>query len=255
MSTTTPGNGARFAARPIADGGTPAAAWIGWGREFQTSNIDDCPGLVVVAPHPDDETLGFGATAAMLKSRGVDVTVVAATDGGGAHPDLSALERTWLERDRRDELRLAMKMLDLGEPVFLGLPDGELASCQTELTDLLVGVLEAGPRGTWCAATWRGDGHPDHEAVGRCAADATARTGTSLLEYPVWMWHWARPNDDAVPWHRMSMPRPDPAALARKRRAATVFRTQLKPCEPGVAAVLPPFVLERLYAVGEAVFR
>ena len=252
---TRSGNGARFAAKPIAGGGTPAHEWAGWGREFPTLDFDGCPALVVVAPHPDDETLGFGATAAMLKSRGVDVRVVAVTDGGGAFPDLSPLERVWLERDRRDELRLATGMLGLAEPIFLGLPDGELSSRETELADRLADVLDAGPTGTWCAATWRGDGHPDHEAVGRCAAEATARTGAALLEYPVWMWHWARPNDDAVPWHRMSTAPLDRAAMARKRRAATAFRTQLTPYEAGMAAILPPFVLHRLFAVGEAVFR
>src|SRR5258705_13606732 len=34
------------------------------------------PALLLVARHPDDETLGFGATAAALQSRGVDVHVV-----------------------------------------------------------------------------------------------------------------------------------------------------------------------------------
>jgi LmbE family N-acetylglucosaminyl deacetylase len=252
---TTTGNGARFAAQPIAGGGTPAHEWVGWGRVFPTLDLDECPALVVVAPHPDDETLGFGATAASLKARGVDVRVVAATDGGGAVPDLSPLERIWLERDRRDELRIATTMLGLGEPTFLRLPDGELSSREDELTELLADVLAAGPPGTWCAATWRGDGHPDHGAVGRSAATAAAKTGAELLEYPVWMWHWARPADDAVPWDRMSTAPPDRVAMARKRRAATAFRTQLKPYEPGMDAILPPFVMQRLFAVGEAVFR
>lgn len=252
---TAQGNGARFAAKPIAGGGTPAHEWIGWGREFPILDLDECPALVVVAPHPDDETLGFGATAALLKSRGVDVSVVSVTDGGAAIPDLSRLEQIWLERDRRDELRIALSMLGLGEPTFLGLPDGELWSRETELADLLTDVLEAGPKATWCAATWRGDGHPDHGAVGRCAAAATARSGAELLEYPVWMWHWARPDDDAVPWDRLSMAPLDPAAMARKRRAANAFRTQLRPYEAGMDAILPSFVLQRLFTVGEAVFR
>ena len=65
---------------------------------------DDCPALLLIAPHPDDETLGFGATAAMLQSRGVNVQVVSVSDGGGAYPNLSPMERTWLEQTRRTEL-------------------------------------------------------------------------------------------------------------------------------------------------------
>jgi hypothetical protein len=52
----------------------------------------------------------------------------------------------------------------------------------------------------------------------------------------------------------MSRVRLDRAATARKQRAATVFRTQLTPHEPGADAVLPPFVMRRLLAVGEVVF-
>lgn len=43
--------------------------------------LDECAGLVVVAPHPDDETLGIGATAAQLAASGVPVQLVAVSDG------------------------------------------------------------------------------------------------------------------------------------------------------------------------------
>jgi LmbE family N-acetylglucosaminyl deacetylase len=249
------GNGARFAAMPIARGGTSTTEWCEWGHAFPPLDLDDCPALSVVAPHPDDETLGFGATASLLRARGVDVTVVSVSDGGGSVPGLSPLERKWLERDRRVELRNATRILGLGEPVRLGLPDGGLTECEGELTLLLADLVASGPKGTWCAATWRGDGHPDHEAVGRSAATAVAGAGATLLEFPVWMWHWARPDDDAVPWDRMSMAPFDRGALDRKRQAAAVFQTQVEPFEGGVDAVLPPFVLQRLFAVGEAVIR
>jgi LmbE family N-acetylglucosaminyl deacetylase len=255
MSSAESGNSSRFAAWPVAEGGTPTSAWVGWQRKFPELNLDDCPGLVLVAPHPDDETLGFGATATALRSRGVDVQVVAVTDGGGAHPGLSPRERTWLESDRRAELHRATRILGLGTPICLGLPDGELSVNEPELTAFLTGLLEAAPKGAWCAATWRGDGHPDHEAVGRASAVAAERTGATLLEYPVWMWHWARPEDDAVPWHRMSAIRVDRAAMGRKQHAIREFRTQLTPYEPDADPILPPFAVQRLLAVGEAVFR
>ena len=82
-----------------------------------------------------------------------------------------------------------------------------------------------------------------------------ANTDAELLEFPVWMWHWAKPGDEAVPWHRMSTAPYDRAATARKRRAAAAFESQLVPYESGMDVVLPPFVLQRLFAVGEAVIR
>ncbi|BDB45454.1 hypothetical protein IWGMT90018_59000 [Mycobacterium kiyosense] len=44
----------------------------------------------------------------------------------------------------------------------------------------------------------------------------------------------------------------DDWAVQRKRQAAQCFRSQFEPHGPD--AVLPPFVLERLMAVGEMVF-
>jgi hypothetical protein len=43
--------------------------------------------------------------------------------------------------------------------------------------------------------------------------------------------------------------------LSRKHRATQVFATQLQPLQPGRGPVLPPFVAQRLMAVGEVVFR
>ena len=248
-------NGARFAARPVAEGGTASAVWLGWRRVFPTLDLADCPALTVVAPHPDDETLGFGASAATIRAKGIDVRVVSATDGGGAYPDLSARERTWLETDRRAELRRAIDALGLDAPIHLGLPDGRLAEHEATLADTLTGVLEQAPAASWCAATWRGDGHPDHEAVGRAAATACERTGTTLLEYPVWMWHWAQPEDDRVPWDSMSVVSVDRAAVVRKHAAARAFHSQLSGHGAHDEPVLPYDVVQRLFAVGEVVFR
>ena len=119
MRAVSLGNAARFGARPVVSGGTSTATWLGWRPELPELDLDDCPGLVLVAPHPDDETLGFGATAATLRARGVDVQVISVSDGGGAYPGLSPLERTWLERDRRAELLRATKLLGLSEPMTI----------------------------------------------------------------------------------------------------------------------------------------
>ena len=248
------GNTARFAARPLPGGGTPTAVWLNAERDLPELDISACPEIVVVAPHPDDETLGFGATATMLSELGVRILVVSATDGGDSHPTRSLLQRHQLEQTRRAELHRAAGILGLPTPVSLGLPDGALASHEDRLADLLTEILATRPPGTWCAATWRGDGHPDHEAVGRAAAAATRRTGAVLIEYPVWMWHWAQPGDPAVPWDRAQAVPLSRAAIDRKSRAAQCFRSQFEPSVAG-PPVLPPSVLRRLLAVGEVVFR
>jgi LmbE family N-acetylglucosaminyl deacetylase len=251
--TVSAGNGARLAATPLAGGGTPVKDWLGADR-LPELDLRECPRLVVVAPHPDDETLGLGATMAQLAARGVEVTVVCVTDGAAAYPSLSAKERTLLEVARSEELHAATSTLGLAPPISLGLPDGEVADHEHRLAALLTAILgEKGP-GTWCAATWRGDGHPDHEAVGRAASTAADATAGVLVEYPVWMWHWATPGDSAVPWERgFSVPL-TPQAVERKQQAAQCFRSQFS-SYADVPPLLPAFVLPRLLAVGEVLFR
>jgi LmbE family N-acetylglucosaminyl deacetylase len=245
--------GARFAATPVTDGGTPVEAWTGWHHHVAPLNLDDCPGMTIIAPHPDDETLGLGATMAMLRAARVDVQVVSVTDGGAGYPGLSAAARAELESVRRAEVRRSVRLLGGGEPIRLGMPDGELSRHERRLSERIAGLLADFPVGRWCAATWRGDGHPDHEAVGRAAAAAAMHTGAVLVEYPVWMWHWARPNDPAVPWNRARRVSLSDEALQVKKIAAQSFTSQTQPTPDGYT-VVPPAVLRRLLAVGEVLF-
>jgi LmbE family N-acetylglucosaminyl deacetylase len=246
-------SGARFESSPVIDGGTPVETWTGWERTFAPVDFGDCGGMTVVAPHPDDETFGMGATIAMLCAAGVDVQVVSVSDGGAAYSGLEAADRAKLESVRRAEVRRSVGLLGAGEPIRLGMPDGELTRHEHRLTDRIAALLGDFPAGRWCAATWRGDGHPDHEAVGRAAAAAAAQTGAVLLEYPVWMWHWAGPEDPAVPWNRARrLPLTD-EALKSKESAVECFSSQTRPSPDG-QTVLPPAVVRRLLAVGEVVF-
>src|SRR5262245_30184806 len=81
--------------------------------------------VLVVAPHPDDETIGCGATLALHARRGDTVHVVVVTDGELGDP------RGLFARDdggagsyvelRRDECRRALQALGVvSAPHFLG---------------------------------------------------------------------------------------------------------------------------------------
>lgn len=105
MSVTGTGNAARFAARPLSCGGTSPLAWTAWGRPFPELDLTGGKSLLVVAPHPDDETLGFGAAAATLQSRGVKVQVVSVTDGDASYPGLPMRGRRKLDPSHRTARR------------------------------------------------------------------------------------------------------------------------------------------------------
>ncbi|PRC47763.1 LmbE family protein, partial [Mycobacterium sp. ITM-2017-0098] len=92
-------------------------------------------------------------------------------------------------------------------------------------------------------------------AVGRAAALAAESAGAVLVEYPVWMWHWAVPDDSAVPWNRAFAVPATRMAVERKALAVKSFQSQFVPPGPGKEPVLPAYILPRLLTVGEVVFR
>ncbi|MFC9359637.1 PIG-L deacetylase family protein [Rhodococcus sp. NPDC057014] len=253
-------NATRFRETPVAGRGTPEDVWQPWLTSVRWTPIPltECDRMVVVAPHPDDEVLGVGALMATAATAGVPVHVVAVTDGGASHPGSPTLTPDTLAAARIAESTRATALLGVDEPLRLGLPDGDVSGHEQDLAARLVDVLTATCQPferVWVLATWRADGHPDHEATGRAAAAACSVTGHRVMEYPVWMWHWARPADPSVPWNRMREFAPADDVLVRKRRAVDEFCTQILPLseDPRDAAILPPWVLARLMRTTELV--
>ena len=209
--------------------------------------------VVVLAAHPDDETLGVGGTVQLLHDAGAEVTVVVATDGEAAFPALDPAARAELGARRRDEMRAAMR--DLGgddlELVFLGLPDSGLADCEPRLTELLRDLLD----GADCVLLpWPGDPHPDHATVGR-AGLAAAPVQAHRWSYPIWMWHWTRPGDESQPWdHAVVAPLPQ-AVGEGKQRALARFVSQLTPGPKGEDPIVDPLMLTHFDRGFEVLFR
>ncbi|WP_206474963.1 PIG-L deacetylase family protein [Dietzia sp. KRD202] len=245
----------------LDDRGTTHAAWDAWfGGRTADPELTVPSGVrrvVVVAPHPDDEILGVGVTAARFAAAGVEVVIVAVTDGDASHPDSPTVTPARLTALRISESRRACAALGLPEPVRIGLPDGGVRGHETRLADAIAEAIGDVP-GEDCVvlSTWRGDGHPDHEASGRAAARACAATGARLAEYPVWTWHWAEPGDRRVPWDRRRRVVLTDAELAAKQAAVAEFVTQVAPLSdrPGDEAILPDWILDRLVTRSETVF-
>lgn len=213
--------------------------------------------VVVVAPHPDDETLGAGGTlAAWAATGGLPVTVVAVTDGEGSHPGSPTLRPAELAERRHDERRRALAALGLPDAAVVraGLPDAGVAGHRGVLTDLLDGLLRPGDT---LLAPLPGDGHPDHDAVAEVADDIAARHGVARWHYAVWLWHWAEPDDPAVPRQDGVAVTLPATAQRAKHDAVACFTTQVQPLsdDPRDAAILPPEVLARLLREVEVLWR
>lgn len=251
------------AERRIRGAGTPEAAWQAWpglaALPLVTAAelVPEGARAVVVAPHPDDEVLGAGGLMAQLGELGRDLLLVAVTDGSASHPGSTRWSPQALAQERPMETRQALSLLGLGPDrvaiTRLGFQDGAVAAQEAALVDALCGHLRAGDV---VLATWRLDGHPDHEATGRaCAASATA-VGAQLCEMPIWSWHWAEPGDARLPWARACRLPLSPHTLLHKQQAVQAFGTQTEP-DPSSreGCVLPPTALSRLLRPFEVFFR
>ncbi len=142
---------------------------------------------LILAPHPDDETLGAGGLIAKLRGADVPVTIVAITDGENAYADLDDLGET-----RVQEQTEALHRLGVPERMIhrLRLPDRNVSNYEDQLVDRLLPLVTAD---THLVAPWHRDFHPDHEAAGRAAARVAQQKNLALTCYLFWTWHRGEP--------------------------------------------------------------
>ena len=169
--------------------------------------------LVIIAPHPDDETLGCGSLIATAVRRGLSVAIITLTDGDASHPSSLRWPPTALGRLRSGEQRRALARLGAGRSTVrrFGWDDGRVAEDGTarrlgrELVALRAGVV---------LVTSDADHHPDHQAAARLAHTATRRLSLPLVNYAVWSRIDASPRRSSVD-------------SSRKRWAMAAHRSQV----------------------------
>jgi LmbE family N-acetylglucosaminyl deacetylase len=138
---------------------------------------------VVVSPHPDDETLGSGGLITRLRSKGIDVTVIAVTDGENAYGEEPRLGEI---REQEQANALGKLGVDPKHIIRFRFPDSGLWNCERRLVGGLRSVVSAN---THIIAPWRFDFHPDHEVCGRAAEAIAKEKEIQLTSYFFWTWH------------------------------------------------------------------
>jgi len=152
--------------------------------------LEDRP-FVVVAPHPDDESLACGGLIADACRQGVRGRVVIVSDGAGSHPNSKAYAPDRLSSLREEEARQAGAELGLKpeDMLFLRLPDRFVPS-EGEDAERAIGVIADRVREVGAGSlfvSWRHDPHCDHEASYQIARKVQLRVGkVRLFEYVVW---------------------------------------------------------------------
>jgi LmbE family N-acetylglucosaminyl deacetylase len=215
---------------------TPATTEDTW-NEFLRIMPDWTPprrSTVVVAPHPDDETLAAGGLIATQRSRQIPVTLLAVTDSEAAYRCFPHLGRT-----RRVEQARAAAALGVGGDALirLGFRDSAVMQSERALADRIEACINSD---TLLVAPWPRDPHPDHEACGRAAATAANRAGATLVSYFFWTWHRFLPGClNGLPLRRLAL---STDASARRAIALACHHSQLHRSEE------PPILPEILLA-------
>jgi LmbE family N-acetylglucosaminyl deacetylase len=192
--------------------------------------LEDRP-FIVIAPHPDDESLACGGLIADACRQAIRGKVVIVSDGAGSHPNSKVYPPDRLRSLREEEARQAGAELRLEpeEMLFLGLPD-RFVPDEGEDAERAIGIIEDCMRELDAGSlfvSWRHDPHCDHEASYRIARGVQSRVGgVRLFEYVVWG-HTLPPSTEVNPVRSGFRIRIDRESQEKKRRAIAAHRSQM----------------------------
>ncbi|HVO01284.1 MAG TPA: PIG-L family deacetylase [Candidatus Cybelea sp.] len=193
--------------------------------------IDLPPGtrVLVLAPHPDDESIGCGGTLARWRRAGRAAKVLFLTDGRLGSRSLRAMpehdprrmeaEQRLIET-RRQEAKLALQALAVEEFAFADAPDGELWRHVEPVARAIARAIEE-DRPDLILLPFLTDRHTDHVAAGACLLSAlrqissTQLGGLTCAGYEVWSPIQANTVVDIT------------ETIEQKKAAIRVYRSQL----------------------------
>jgi LmbE family N-acetylglucosaminyl deacetylase len=159
---------------------------------------------LVIAPHPDDESLGCGGAIALLRGAGLPVHVLLVSDGSGSHPGSRRFPPPVLAALRERELRAALALLGVDPAGLscLGLPDRHVPRAGSDGFQhgvaCMVDVVRRAPfEPATVLLPWRRDPHTDHRGAWELAMSVLGQLGMAprVVEYPIWAWELAEAAD------------------------------------------------------------
>jgi len=155
--------------------------------------------VMIIAPHPDDESLGCGGLIAHLRAQQAEVWILFLTTGEASHPNSKKYPPNRLGALRKTEAIKACKILGVEEDhlFFFNAGDGKLSTyleADDSLTNRLQEIFQKIQPNT-VFKPWRRDHHIDHVAASELVRKATEGMPIELAEYPIWLWKKSKPGD------------------------------------------------------------
>jgi LmbE family N-acetylglucosaminyl deacetylase len=163
----------------------------------QSLELSPATRLMILAPHPDDESLGTGGLIQQAIAAGAAIRTVFVTDGDNNPWPQRYLEhrwtigpeerRRWGARRRREAIQ-ALATLGLGveHAVFLGMHDTEVLPLWTRRDKATLEVFDRlleEWRPTLLALPWPRDRHPDHRGTWAFTVETLRRRGLTTPHF------------------------------------------------------------------------
>lgn len=195
---------------------------------YPSSEVYKWATTLVVAPHPDDETLGCGGAIALLRQMGYRVHVLVVSDGTAASSVDMSPQKAREVRKMETENALSVLGVSNDSITFLDVKDNMIPYaeqpgfdevvrlCRNKITDLKPDTL---------LLPWRRDPHKDHQASWQIINRAVEEEqfDANMIEYSIWAWNNAEEQHlpimgEVQPWRLDTKP-----VLEKKIQAITQY--------------------------------
>ncbi len=141
--------------------------------------------ILVISPHPDDETIASGGYIAEATKRGIPVFIVLVTDGN----------RHGLKDKRYSEFKKATQILGVKSQnlFFLNYPDFHLETVDAKEVEQKLEKIVSKTQPTLIIAPHPQDQHPDHKVCAQVAFKLAKKHQIKLYQYIVHHRFYPRP--------------------------------------------------------------
>jgi LmbE family N-acetylglucosaminyl deacetylase len=142
-------------------------------------NIDEKARILIVSPHPDDETIGCGG---ILAKYGSQCDVVVLTDGRLGMSTEKKQSEEELAEIRKREFESAMQFFCVNKFQNLGIPDSQLKKYAGKVRDIDLRNYD------YVFIPNRNERHPDHASAYKIIKNnhRKQKSKADLIEYEVW---------------------------------------------------------------------
>lgn len=189
---------------------------------------------LVIAPHPDDETLCCGGAIALLRQMGYRVHVMVLSDGISMHPGSESMRYGAFRAVRKNEAQNALAHLGVSNDsvTFLSLNDSLIPArheagfeevvrlCRNKLANLKPDTI---------LTPWRRDFHRDHQAAWQITQQAISdeyMDDVKQVEYTKWALYAENENhlptkEEVQPWRLDTQP-----VMKQKNNALEAYQAE-----------------------------